>query len=61
MRDADREGSRGNTHLLVSSLFSFCVRGLEGLLRLLKTTKIIIVREFFSEIVFAQLPTRTAW
>ena len=36
LRDAGREGSRGNTHLLVSSLFSFCVSSLQTLLDLLK-------------------------
>ena len=39
MRDADREGSRGNTHLFVSSLMGFCVRLLH------QNYECIIVRE----------------
>ena len=31
MRDEDREGSIGTTHLFVSSLFAFCVRSLQRL------------------------------
>ena len=39
MRDADRQGSRGNTHLFVSYLFGFCVRLLH------QNYECIIVRE----------------
>ena len=40
MRDVDREESRGNTHLLLSSLFGLCARLLH-----LENYKCIIVRE----------------
>jgi len=36
MRDAGREGSRGTTHVFVSSLVAFCVRSLQTHLRLSK-------------------------
>ena len=39
MKDADREGSRGNTNLFVSSFFAFCVRLLH------QNNECIIVRE----------------